>query len=77
MDHLEKALDVDCAYIDRNSLKKYTKENFISAIIKESSKYKKSALMKKKKEELLELYCKLKNIKLIDPAKTTHFPGKA
>lgn len=77
MDRLEKALDVDCAYIDQKSLLKYTKNDFISAIMKESSKYKKSSLDKKRKEELLQLYCMLKNIKLVDPTKTMHFPGKA
>lgn len=77
MDHLEKALDVDCAYIDQKSLSKYTKNDFIAAIMKESSKYKKSSLDKKRKEELLQLYCSLKNIKLVDPTKTMHFPGKA
>ena len=69
----EKALDVDVAYIDRKSLERFTKPQLIKGITDTTSRYKKSELNKKTKGDLLQLYCSLKNFKLVE--NITHFPG--
>lgn len=77
MDKLHDAIDSECAYLDKASLLKYTKQDFINDILESpsSSKYTKSYLNAKTKEELLNTWCKLKNYKLVDHNKITHFPG--
>lgn len=73
MDKLDKALDIDSAYVDRKSLERYSKPHLIKGIMDTTSRYKKTELGKKSKQELLQLYCSLKNYKLVD--NVTHYPG--
>jgi len=76
MDILDQQLDVDCAFVDKNSLNKYKKEDFVDGIRSLNTKYTRAALNMLKKNDLIVLYCKEKGYKLVDGRTSLHFPGK-
>jgi len=75
MDKLDKDLDVECAFLDKKSLERYPKGEFIKGIMSANKKYKKKALELLKKEDLIVIYCHEKGYKLVDGRESLHFPG--